>query len=229
MLINKVVNMADNSIDNKDVLFFLKSSLFGSEYSEKYNTDAGKIDLAIKRAYRDMNRTIDEDDKEKIKIEKCRVVDCLKGLIIEKQINKIIDQPSFDEWHSKLCEAVTDKKFYTFGQAQKWVNMTLKYLLVLDYEPVLRLIQYLHVPIDKVVVGKALEGEHPLFDGNPDEYLPWSKKIKDGPKNNYYKFQDSLRKAIKGLHPIQWEFKAWNGDGISLNGYCDEKEAIRYT
>ena len=204
--------MAGDTIDFKDILFFLKSSLFGSEYGKKYNTDDGKIDLAIKRAYRDMNRTIDEIDKEKIKLEKDRVVASLKELIIEKQINAIIDQPSFDEWHSELCRAVTKNDFYTFGQAQKWVNMTLKYLLVLEYEPVHRLIHYLHVPIDKVVVGKALEGKQPLFYGNPDEYLPWSKKLVDDTKNKYYIFQDSLREAMpKDLYPIQWEFKVWNG------------------
>ena len=46
-------------------------------------------------------------------------------------------QEDFDDWHFNICCAI--RKLYrengvalTFGQAQKWANMTLKYLYMLE-------------------------------------------------------------------------------------------------
>ena len=55
--------MASNRISEKSIRDFLMVSLFGEGYNPKLVTNRlddreNKIDLAIKRAYRDMNRTL---------------------------------------------------------------------------------------------------------------------------------------------------------------------------
>lgn len=204
--------MAEKEIESDDLLYFLKASLFGSEYAEKVISDNGKKELAINRAYRDMNRTLETREHQEIwEKRKGTVRDGLKGLIIEDIINTINNQTSFDEWHGKLCGVVTSGNHYTFGQAQKWVNMTLKYLIVLDYKPVIKLIPFLHVPIDEIIVKRA---KNKLgINIKLSDYIPWSKKLNYETDGNYSIFQKEIREKVKNSYPIQWEFKAWNSGG----------------
>lgn len=201
--------MAKNVIDSADLLNFLKASLFGSEYAEQVLSDNGKIELAINRAYRDMNRTLNTKDNPQIWEDRKKDVRMsLIELISEANISKIQDQTLFDQWHMQLCEVITCNNYYTFGQAQKWINMTLKYLLVLDYKPIFSLIPFLHVPIDEIIVKIAKKEK--CIKAKLSDYLPWSKKLSSEAEDNYELFQNGIRDNVKDLYPIQWEFKAWN-------------------
>ena len=201
--------MAENVIDSNDLLNFLKASLFGSKYSEKILSDNGKIELAINRAYRDMNRTLDTKNNHKVWEDRKKIVRVsLIELMSEANICKIHDNTSFDKWHKKICKIITCHDYYTFGQAQKWINMTLKYLLVLDYKPIFILIPFLHVPIDEII-AKKVKNEL-CIEIKLSDYLPWSKKLSSKKGGNYALFQKVIRENVKGMYPIQWEFKAWN-------------------
>lgn len=86
----------------------------------------------------------------------------------------------FDAHHRQWCLRLMD--FYTHhgvalthGQAQKWINMTAKYLLVLNDARVGDLVRFLHVPIDNVIAKQAeaeLQVERPKSR--------WSKLDTDG-------------------------------------------------
>ena len=53
---------------------------------------------------------------------------------------ELTDQEEFTLWHQRLCVKLTlldhDSYKLHIGQAQKWINMTLKYLSVLGEERV---------------------------------------------------------------------------------------------
>ena len=80
---------------------------------------------------------------------------------------QVITEDWFDGWHKLTCEKIQELanndhpgllksgKSFTFGQSQKWVNMTLKYLLVMNVEGIERIAGFLHVPIDSYILKTA--------------------------------------------------------------------------
>lgn len=134
----------------------------------------------------------------------------------------------FDDWHKSKCEEIINlmnnsinksntnilKKDFTIGQAQKWVNMTLKYLWLLNALPTGVKPEYLHVPIDSYIIEIAYDNKNKfenalgLEDKPPESWsnLPEYKK--------YSEIQEAIRKAIKTnttneTIPIKWESLAW--------------------
>lgn len=176
-----------------------------------FKRDLDEISQAAERAYRDMCRTIDfldiKDQSLRSKLENDGINK------IKEHINKkdFCSQNDYDTWFRSLSDEL--KKVYqkqgvklSLGQTQKWINMTMKYLLCFDNQKVRGREYLLHVPIDKIVVEAASE----LVP--TDKLLPWS-DIDD--YKLYSDFQNNLRTAIleKQLaeSPIIWEFNAWSG------------------
>ena len=136
----------------------------------------------------------------------------------------------FDDWHKAKCEEIINfmnnsidksntkilkKESFTIGQAQKWVNMTLKYLWLLNALPTGVKPEYLHVPIDSYIIEIAyynknkFENALGLLEEKPKD--SWSKLSK---YEEYFKIQEAIRKAIKTnatneTIPIKWESLAW--------------------
>lgn len=194
----------EEGISLKELIdILLKVHLFGQEYTPHIHEEL-KIKLAIKRAYRDFCRTINKDEqllKNKYTL-KTAYDEAAK--FISSEIPVIpLNQKDYDTWFNNCCEIII-KIGYTFGQAQKWVNMTMKYLIVLGYEPIFKATPYLHAPIDNDIVHCVVEKEH------WNEYLPWSTDVLT--KEKY----EDLRKMIKAhadkekTSVIKWEFGAWN-------------------
>ena len=196
----------DNYLVEKIAKFY-RVCLFGSSESDVYKA-------AADRAYRDLCRTIkfkDKDDKNKN--DQCRR--SVNELIIEK-IKNLPDanQEAYDEFHLGLCGQIIEEyrksgvAELTYGQAQKWVNMTMKYLCVLsngnftgNYEWLGKFYPYLHVPIDSIILTKAQDNKYLSCKS----YSCWSKlDYKD-----YKEIQKILRKSINGKSPMDWEFEVW--------------------
>lgn len=181
-----------------------------------FGTKDPDIKYATKRAYIDLCRTIwntAEDIRDKAKEESLNFISSQ----IEGLRNDNID---FDEFHDNLCRGIIEIynnnhiDFY-YGQAQKWVNMTMKYLCVIGEEkyPWLnRLYPFLHIPIDSVILGKII-GDFEIESVAVKEKrvllknLSWSRIDED----TYDAIQNVLREKIgENEIPIVWEFKAWN-------------------
>jgi hypothetical protein len=119
----------------------------------------------------------------------------------------VAKQDDFDDWHRNLCGALASASGYPFsvGQAQKWINMTFKYVFVLNAlgEQELRglspLYEFCHAPLDRRVVGA-------LVDHNLDP-LPcsWSRLNCYG---TYLELQRSLRTHFNAV-PLTVEFQLW--------------------
>ena len=218
----------DQSANNKKLLSFLVYSYFGFDISDP--AEDKKLKCA-RRAYLDSARTIkyqyssSELDKAKkgsklyeYKNERnAKIFDVCKKLI--ESIEKCPDgNANFDSWHQKECEriqyimngVVKDekllKKKFTFGQAQKWVNMTLKYLWLLDMLPKGISAEDLHVPIDSFI----LEALTNICKDGTYKYNgeAWSRLTTD----KYDTIQKEIRNIAKEKEinaPIEWENTAW--------------------
>ena len=266
---------------------FLWYALFGISKRDALNKKSDEVpqepdEACIKRAYRDLNRTLkftysnkklDEMRKEAKKNNDTSKEDlcdqyinckdswrdgCEKLLHDEIELlhdeiellqeqNKQSDerQSCFDEWHKDLCEKLVKKskkakpkayeeplfeKKFTFGHAQKWVNMTLKYMLIMnvpDWE-MDKLVSYLHVPIDSYI----LEGAYKKFPEELGKFIErkgnknfeWRVRGKDQDDNAgswvwsqiptydcYKGFQDAIREVLpqEEKPPIVWENSVW--------------------
>ena len=110
----------------------------------------------------------------------------------------------------------------TYGQAQKWLNMMLKYVLMTAEDSALK--NYLHIPVDSYIM-QAVGSDNPKLkhclklecvpkkDGTVGKYSesaskPWSKWTYE----EYIAFQNCIREAISAsdyTSPIEWENEAW--------------------
>ena len=190
---------------NENIKKFYRICVFGTEENNEK--------AAAKRAYRDMCRTIrfEKGVSQKQKNDcRARVVELIETEI--KKYNSIDTVEKYDEFHDSLCLRIIDCydnqtiAEITYGQAQKWVNMTMKYLCVL-YEGqcdwLNKIYSFLHIPIDSIILDKARKEFPNEF---PVNNTPWSQFS----RGEYITIQNRLRAVIKDVALIDWEFKAWN-------------------
>lgn len=184
-----------------DILNSLKGLYFG-DFSDP-------IKAASDRAYRDMNRTITFEDNcntDKRHFLRKSVTKFLKEKIPSLDTSTFNSPSDYDNWHAKVCEKLI--KIYkkqnislTYGQAQKWLNMTIKYLYLLGEYSFDNVFNYLHVPIDRYIIKIAKD----RFNiGIPaDAWSTWD-------YDSYINYQEALRKKIENnIAPLKWEFTAW--------------------
>lgn len=182
--------MRKSKISYEDKMSWWKGDLFVEDI----------IELASKKAYRDLMRTIrnfadnpkhDEISKQSRK--------CLNEIINNILDSKIFSQDDFDEIHKKACDKLIksfDDQLFTIGQAQKWINMTFKYLHLLDYKRVNNVYEYCHIPIDSYMLNIT----------NYQMSKPWS-KIDD--YDEYLEYQKWFRETYKNEIPLDAEFYLW--------------------
>ena len=144
---------------------------------------------------------------------KTKCISIIKNCIQELLSNDNID---YDKWHRSLCtgEDAPDLRLndippglfkndvgLTIGQRQKWVNMSIKNMLVMGLwdNELLRYKDKIHVPIDDRIQAKAKsEGIETV--------LPAWNNIND--YEDYLRFQVELREKVK-TPPIIWEWDEW--------------------
>lgn len=188
------------SVDT-DILDFLKVLYFGSIENP--------FDAASRRAYLDFNRTIrfmGTPDSERAVLRET-VTAYLKQEITRMATDDIVNQKAFDEWHRGVCEHIrsvyhTQNIEFFYGQAQKWLNMTIKYLFVLGAVSFDNVFKYLHIPIDNYIFDIA-KAEY----GIAVPKVRWSRW--DDYTGQYLAYQEKLRSVISGYEPLRWEFKYW--------------------
>lgn len=150
----------------------------------------------IRRAYRDVNRTIHGigafPANRSLRAAAARLLDTRIGAILGSPV--VDSQSAFDCWHRKLteelCALYASKGFDTFvaGQGQKWISMVLKYAVTFGEDRISgtsRLFQWLHAPIDNVVLAKLRERGAPELEARwgrlytYDVYLSLQEWIRD--------------------------------------------------
>lgn len=207
----------------ENALNFLLFSYFGCDDTADEETMKNS---AAHRAYFDLSRTVkyrlstsqltEKLKKSSSKHEKNEANEFIQKK--EELVNSVCEnlhqlpEGEFDPWHKTKCEKICTvmnesgllKEAFTYGQAQKWVNMTLKYLWLLGLLPE-QLTDMLHVPVDSYIIeaAAAKDEEYGLaIEGCPNK--PWSK----WEYVDYRDFQKGVRERVKGA-AIEWEGPAW--------------------
>lgn len=160
--------------------------------------------------------------------------------IIRNRVNLLLSDNdiSFDEWHECTCDELIKiysnnnlQDVFSYGNAQKWVNMTLKYLYLLsgisaeyDSEFISRIIRIrkyaseLYIPIDSYIID-VLWTDHNVnlpvkeevhVDRNKNYSVPsiYVKGWSNWTKAEYLSVNDSV-KQMCGLNPMEWEAEKW--------------------
>ena len=190
------------------------------------------------RTLRGINKKIENESDKEVKEGHEADISSYKSdtySYIEKQISELLNnknleykdmckkQEVFDVWHETTCEGIKEKsekinKFldnpFSHGHAQKWLNMTLKTMLVAEYDEWKELDKLrcvLHIPVDNYIIDAAhnILGIRYERGKKYGSKYPWSKWKYD----IYYSFQKKVRCAVKYRDdytcPIDWEFNAW--------------------
>src|SRR5690606_24159512 len=119
-----------------------------------FNTSSDFEVAGITLAFRDLSRTLpvkNKDQKERKRLKE-NIVKILKADLHELIKKDIKSQAEFDKIHEGLCKKLRSEwNELSIGHCQKWINMTLKYWLVLGNERIPSVSQnycYFHVPLD---------------------------------------------------------------------------------
>ncbi len=213
---------------SKQTLDFLLYSYFGFTQDDDFEII---LDAVIDKAYKDAtnqgayNTKLNNNNKEESDGAKKMARKLLKDTIR----NYESQGEGFDEWHTDLCKGIkkgyTDKgiEIFTYGNAQKWVNMTVKYLYMLadirddkSIQEIKKDKKYLHIPIDSYIIDALWEIKdiwRPIKDGkntaksNLKGWSTWDE--------GEYKEVWKDKKTKKGVStecrpmPIEWELDTW--------------------
>jgi hypothetical protein len=169
------------------------------------------LQLCVRRAYLDLNRTLHGFAVHKRSEELRNSAHLLVAELVAALPALSASQRSFDSWHRKACSDIRGHYHeggfdaFSHGQAQKWLNMTLKYVFAMGesrlpgYTPHY---SFAHIPIDNVFVtaAKAI--------GGPDLPMPWS-RLDD--YSAYFRLQEGYREMFAPSAPLAAEFKLWLG------------------
>ena len=127
---------------------------------------------------------------------------------LPKALHSSLSQVEFDNWNADLCEKIKDIYQnsniidYTLGNAQKLLNMTIKYIFSSDIiNPDLDLFKHAHIPIDRIIMKAAKKklGVAPIAKA-------WS--VTDD-KRELLDYQSRLRDSLSDEFPLLWEIKNW--------------------
>lgn len=231
----------------KNSVEFLIFTYFGIDFNDDFDTI---LKSAIKVAYNDATMQGAYNALEKENAESIKYNDIAQKL--EKAIENLLKDNSQDykEWHNAICTELFDfykdvkfkdkklkveKPAFSYGNTQKWVNMTMKYLYILSeifikykndcidcekYKKIQGLYKYFQVPVDSFIIESVWNNENvtlPLVEENllknrtrgvysSEKVTPWSKWN----DTEYKKFQEHLPKIFKDHQtPLDWEHKAW--------------------
>ena len=164
---------------------------------------------AIERAYRDFNRTMHGIAKTQSNSAKLSLCNLLIE-ITNEGINNTFNQVDFDIWHKGMCDKLK-LKFITligyeisYGQAQKWINMSLKYMSALGNTIIIGVeknYKYFHIPIDNIIQDKLKNhniNRIPISWSRLDNY------------DVYLSYQIELRNKFSNQIPLDVEFRLFN-------------------
>ncbi len=221
-------------MEEKNAIDFLLYSYFGvtteSEWKmcvkaaivKAYNdaTMEGAYNTLIPKKNIDLRKKSDSAKKEAAKLIKTHIKELFTSYSGE-----------FDKWHSTLCEEIKNKysnvnsenTLFTYGNAQKWVNMTIKYICILDllnhnhdyHDNIEKYMKHFHVPVDSYIIEatwKDTQIKIPVKNKNKDRGKYNSEKVKTWSKwekTDYTDFQDSLKIILGNKKPLEWEAETW--------------------
>ena len=233
----------NNEINNEQILRdFLVYSYFGIVPKRIYNKDSFKrqsaddynaycTKRAIMVAYRDATNqgaynALFKDDladrKDELIIESNAARKKAAEFLFDK-IRALNDVSVFEQWHTGVCRGIKKRYgevkqngnyFFKYGNAQKWVNMTMKYLWLLGLLDNTVACNELHIPIDSFIIDAMWSDQNvnlPLRPKNGDRSKTYAK-----PSDHvlgWSQWDDimygAFRSGLPEKYSLCWENDAW--------------------
>lgn len=166
----------------KEMWDFVLWNMFGISSEDMACSDPQRQRAIAKKcadtAFLDLRRTLRYNDQGS-KPDRKAFRDKINGIIADA-LSELLDkteQGDFDEIHNEICEeiieatknssAIKSEEFH-YGHAQKWLNMTLKYMYLLGLweEEFERVIPWMHVPVDSYILKAAAFSESKLMESS---------------------------------------------------------------
>ena len=174
------------------------------------NPTTNLTEAAIDRAYRDFNRTLHGIGEAQTKDKQNELKSAIIKIVSELLNKTFNNQDDFDRWHEIKCvelvkayRDISNHKLF-IGQAQKWINMTLKYLFALGENRIIGIFKnhiYFHFPIDNIIQDKFVKLGIPKFK------IPWS-RIDNYVE--YLNYQYLVREKFSGQILMDVELRLFN-------------------
>lgn len=169
------------------------------------------VGRCVRRAYLDLRRTLhgigQNRERQQLRVQAHQLLaERLDDLVLTKSV---VSQTEFDSWHRilvmEMCDYYRDHGFPAFsvGQAQKWINMTLKYAITFgdEYIPeISRFFRLCHVPIDNIILQDL------AALGAPQISVRWSRLVD---YSEYFSLQTWVRETFPDENPLAVEFRLW--------------------
>lgn len=173
-----------------------------------FKNASDSIGASIQCAYHDFNRTLTGISRHR----EAGLLQTRARAAIREAVSALnsvtYGQDSFDAWHKETCDglrtAFGDFHLY-YGQAQKWINMSFKYLFILDRSRVAPYWQYCHVPVDNILLERIKPHDPPRFG------CRWSRIDS---YERYLDFQNWFRDEFPGI-PMDNEWRIWGGSAMN--------------
>jgi hypothetical protein len=197
----------------------MQSILKQSDYMEfllrlKFGSD-DPLSACSRQAYEDFKRTLRGIAKlPKAKEARQQANETLSLMIKSIRDRKAATQKDFDKWHREACDRLAalyrkrGYKSFTVGHAQKWLNMTFKYIYTMGEQRLpgfAHLYGFCHVPLDNILIGHLKDcGFEPLP-------CAWSKLEK---YDVYMDRQLWVRRKFRAEPPLDVEFRLWMGRAL---------------
>lgn len=194
-----------------------KTSLSVNKYADCFLLEVRDFSGAANKAYADMARRtlrIKAAPNERDGLREKATA------ILESTIEELkrTAPSSFRSWHEKTCEeliACYGEQPFSYGQAQKWLNMLLKYLYVYGVQGYEGLFTPERIDaLDMAIDSKVIDGLHKGKYKIRRPALAWSKWDKD----TYLAYQHEVRAKLKNASdienederiPFYWELINW--------------------
>lgn len=190
-----------------------------------FGSGSDYLERCIDRAYLDLSRTLSglRGLTQKAALRE-RSRDSMNQLFSGLQHGRVSikNQEQFDEFHRVACQDLSTLSAYygyrqfSVGQAQKWLNMTFKYIFTMGERRVPgfnALYPLCHIPLDRIVIACLRRY------GAPKLRCAWS-RLND--YDEYLAYQRWIRQRFT-LAPLDVEFVVWLGKPIDSRYIADEE------
>jgi hypothetical protein len=176
-----------------------------------FGRDGDWLDRCMRRVYLDMNRTLHGMSKlgEGHSDWKTVMLHVLRNRLTMLPGEYAWTQASFDSWHHEsvdMLKRISSEHGFSslsVGQAQKWINMSVKYAIALGERRVpgfFRVYDVAHVALDNIVLERLTElGMSPLG-------CAWS-RLND--YTRYMECQRWVRDRFRNECPLEVEYRLW--------------------
>jgi len=186
-----------------------RSTLKRSDYEDYlvylyFGAKSDCLSRCIDRAYLDFSRTLWGLSK-------------LASRDKNNDLASVTGQAAFDKWHEATCQQLSaiynEHDYHLFvGQAQKWINMTFKYIFTLSELGKYRrpglgeVYPFCHAPLDRLLIHRLSK----KYDIPWPHQCAWSRLDN---YNHYLCYQQQIRQRFVPV-PLDVEFLLWMGKDV---------------